>query len=123
MTESACPFCGIDSPVVANAHAFALYDKFPVSRGHMLIVTRRHVESWFETTPEERQAMFALADEAHALLQRDFGAAGFNLGVNVGAVAGQTIPHVHLHLIPRYPGDTALPRGGVRGVIPGKQSY
>lgn len=123
MTESACPFCGLDNPIAENVLACALYDKFPVTRGHLLIVTRRHVESWFDTTTDERQAMFALADEARVLLSRDFGAEGFNLGINAGAVAGQTVPHVHLHLIPRYRGDTPNPRGGVRGVIPGKQSY
>jgi diadenosine tetraphosphate (Ap4A) HIT family hydrolase len=123
VSGSACPFCGSDSAVIRNAFAYARYDKFPVTRGHLLVITRRHVADWFETTPEERQAVFALADEARTLLRAKFAPEGFNLGINVGEVAGQTIAHVHLHLIPRYRGDATNPRGGVRGVIPEKQNY
>jgi diadenosine tetraphosphate (Ap4A) HIT family hydrolase len=125
-----CPFCHPAGAVLENALAFAMPDQFPVTPGHMLLIPRRHVADWFETTPEERQALFALADEARALALRRLGAApacrrpdGFNLGVNVGEAAGQTVFHVHLHLIPRYLGDVPDPRGGVRGVIPAKQSY
>jgi diadenosine tetraphosphate (Ap4A) HIT family hydrolase len=89
----------------------------------MLLIPRRHVADWFETSEEERRDMLALADEARARLIRERNPDGFNLGVNVGEAAGQTVFHVHLHLIPRYKGDAANPRGGVRGVIPGKQNY
>lgn len=119
----ACPFCDRADAVIANVLAHARYDKFPVTRGHLLVIPHRHVADWFETTADERQAMFALADQARALLRDTYGAEGFNLGINVGEVAGQTIAHVHLHIIPRYRGDVSDPRGGVRGVIPGKQSY
>jgi diadenosine tetraphosphate (Ap4A) HIT family hydrolase len=88
-----------------------------------LHVTRRHVADFFEITADERQALFALLQLAKDLLQREHQPDGFNVGINVGEVAGQTILHVHIHLIPRYRGDTTQPRGGVRGVIPAKQSY
>ena len=78
---------------------------------------------WFDTTADERHAMFDLADKAKALLNAEFRPDGYNLGINVGEAAGQTVFHVHLHLIPRYRGDVANPRGGVRGVIPDKQNY
>ncbi len=89
----------------------------------MLLIPRRHVADWFETTAEERHDLLALADAARALLIQERRPDGFNLGVNVGQAAGQTVFHVHLHLIPRYDGDVANPRGGVRAVIPLRQDY
>lgn len=118
-----CPFCKPEPVVLQNRLAFALYDRSPVTPGHMLVIPWRHVSDWFETTDEERRDVLALTDEARALLLRDRQPDGFNLGVNVGQAAGQTIFHVHLHLIPRYEGDVDSPRGGVRGVIPAKQNY
>lgn len=109
--------------VLRNELAHVRFDKNPVTPGHCLIVPMRHLADYFATTAAERAAMLALADEAKAMLERDFAPQGYNLGINVGAVAGQTIWHVHLHLIPRYAGDVADPRGGVRGVIPARQSY
>ena len=106
-----------------STSAFALLDRFPVTPGHMLIIPCRHVSDWFETTAEERRDLFTLADEARACLIREHRPDGFNLGVNVGKAAGQTVFHVHLHLIPRYEGDVVNPRGGVRGVIPARQDY
>lgn len=118
-----CPFCNHAAAVARNEHAFLIYDRNPVTEGHLLVVTHRHVEDFFATSVDERHAMLALAQEGKALLDRTCAPAGYNIGVNVGAVAGQTIMHVHMHVIPRYGGDTPNPRGGVRGVIPGKQSY
>ena len=118
-----CPFCKPESAVLQNRLAYALYDRSPVTPGHMLVIPWRHVSDWFETTDEERRDVLALTDEARALLLRDRQPDGFNLGVNVGQAAGQTVFHVHLHLIPRYEGDVDSPRGGVRGVIPAKQNY
>ena len=109
--------------VLRNALAYVRFDKNPVNQGHCLIIPFRHVSDFFEATPEERQAMLTLADEAKAMLELKFSPDGYNLGLNVGAMAGQTVPHVHLHLIPRYAGDVEQPRGGVRGVIPSKQNY
>ncbi len=118
-----CPFCQPVPAVIQNRLAFALFDRSPVTPGHMLFIPRRHVADWFETTADERVDLMALADEARALLIQERRPDGFNLGVNVGIAAGQTVFHVHLHLIPRYAGDMANPRGGVRGVIPARQSY
>jgi diadenosine tetraphosphate (Ap4A) HIT family hydrolase len=122
-TDQTCPFCRAGDVLLRNDLAYARYDKYPVNPGHVLLIPFRHVSNYFDTTPEERQALLALLDQARALLDREFAPAGYNIGINVGEVAGQTIWHVHLHLIPRYPGDVADPRGGVRGVIPARQSY
>lgn len=121
--SASCPFCNPAEPLLENELAFVLRDKFPASPGHLLIIPRRHVADWFATTEQERTAMFALADTAKNWLADTLAPAGYNLGINVGEAAGQTVFHVHLHLIPRYPGDVPAPRGGVRGVIPAKQSY
>ena len=118
-----CPFCNDGEAVLSNELAIARWDVNPVAPGHILIVTRRHIANFFETTADEGQALLALLQEAKELLQREHRPDGFNVGINIGEVAGQTIPHVHIHLIPRYRGDTPQPRGGVRGVIPAKQSY
>jgi diadenosine tetraphosphate (Ap4A) HIT family hydrolase len=119
----ACPFCSAAGATLGNPLAYALFDRYPVTPGHLLVLPRRHVADWFETTGEERVAIWALADEARALLLRTYQPDGFNLGVNVGEAAGQTIFHAHLHVIPRYRGDVANPRGGIRAVIPHRQQY
>ena len=121
--EAGCPFCSGESAVLRNAHAFALPDRYPVTPGHLLIVPRRHVANFFQTTLRERRALFALLERAKRLLDQRHSPAGYNVGINVGEAAGQTVMHAHVHLIPRYRGDVANPRGGVRGVIPAKQSY
>lgn len=118
-----CPFCAAGDDVLANEHAVVRRDIHPVTPGHLLVVTRRHVADYFDTTPDEQIALLLLVRRAKAWLQREYRPDGFNVGVNVGEAAGQTVPHVHIHLIPRYRGDTPHPRGGVRGVIPDKQSY
>ncbi len=109
--------------ILENEFAYAIYDAFPVSPGHTLIVPRRVVADYFELTKEEKQAMWQLVDNMREYLKATHDTTHFNIGVNCGEPAGQTIGHVHIHLIPRFPGDTPNPRGGVRGVIPGKQSY
>jgi diadenosine tetraphosphate (Ap4A) HIT family hydrolase len=118
-----CPFCQAARPILETELAYAIYDLSPVTPGHMLLIPRRHIADWFDTTLGERQALLDLAQQAHDLLRRERQPDGFNLGVNVGEAAGQTVGHVHLHLIPRYRGDVENPRGGVRGVIPARQSY
>ncbi len=118
-----CPFCTAEGIVLRNELAYVRFDKYPVNPGHCLIIPFRHVADFFATTEEERWAMLALAEVAKQMVVRDFAPQGYNLGINVGEVAGQTVPHVHLHLIPRYSGDVDNPRGGVRGVIPARQSY
>lgn len=119
-----CPFCNhARDAVLSNALAFALADRNPVSPGHLLLIPRRHVADWFDCSHEEQRALLDLAAQARRLILADRSPDGFNLGVNCGAAAGQTVFHVHLHLIPRYAGDQPDPRGGVRGVIPDRQRY
>jgi fluoride exporter len=122
-TISPCPFCQTDSAVLGNALAYARFDRNPVSPGHLLILPRRHVATWFDASRDEQHAMLALLDEAKDLLDARHGPDGYNFGANVGEAAGQTVMHLHLHLIPRYRGDVEQPRGGVRGVIPTRQNY
>jgi superfamily II DNA or RNA helicase/diadenosine tetraphosphate (Ap4A) HIT family hydrolase/SOS-response transcriptional repressor LexA len=109
--------------VVWNDLAFAIRDSFPVSPGHTLIVTRRVVADWFAATSEERAAVFALVEQVKERLDEEFHPDGYNVGFNAGPAAGQTVMHLHVHVIPRYRGDMDDPRGGVRGVIPSKQKY
>ena len=122
---TSCPFCNLDqsSIVLVNDHAVAIYDAFPVTLGHSLIIPKRHVESFFETTKEEQAAMLDLLDEMRWILLRELNPDGFNIGVNDGAAAGQTVMHLHIHLIPRYNGDAEDPRGGVRWIMPDKAPY
>ncbi len=110
--------------VAANALAFAIRDRYPVSPGHTLVIPRRPVATWFEATPEEQRALFELVDEVKRGLDTSPRPPdGYNLGINVGEAAGQTVFHLHVHVIPRFQGDMADPRGGVRHVIPGKGNY
>ncbi len=110
--------------IASNELAFAIEDRYPVSPGHALVVPRRLIATWFEASREERQAIFDLVDEVKRLL--DAGTPppdGYNIGINCGAAAGQTVMHLHVHVIPRYQGDVPDPTGGVRHVIPGKGNY
>lgn len=120
-----CPFCTLppERIVEENDHAVWIYDGFPVSPGHCLIIPKRHVGSFFEVSAEERIAMLALLDKAKVVIEEKYQPDAFNIGINVGAAAGQTVPHLHLHLIPRYEGDVSDARGGVRWVIPEKADY
>lgn len=121
--ELSCPFCQEAQPILENDLAFVRRDGFPVSEGHLLVCTKRHIPSFFAATKDELAAICELIRESEALVERDNSPDGFNIGVNVGEAAGQTIMHVHVHVIPRYSGDVVDPRGGVRGVIPSKQKY
>lgn len=120
-----CVFCSLSAQRIADANALAvvILDGFPVSLGHRLVIPRRHVGSFFETTQAERQALLELLDRARDAAEREHAPAGYNIGINDGAVAGQTVPHLHIHLIPRYEGDRADPRGGIRWVLPEKADY
>jgi diadenosine tetraphosphate (Ap4A) HIT family hydrolase len=103
--------------------AIAARDSYPVSPGHTLIIPRRHIVTFFETTEEERLAMLRLLDEMKVRLDREHKPDGYNIGINNGAAAGQTVMHLHVHLIPRYAGDRPDPRGGVRWILPEKAAY
>lgn len=123
--ENTCPFCNLraEQLVVGHPLAVVLRDAFPLSPGHCLVIPRRHVASFFDCSVEERMAMMELLDAAKVLLDREHRPAGYNLGLNNGRVAGQTVMHAHLHLIPRYTGDTTDPRGGVRRIFPDRAAY
>jgi ATP adenylyltransferase len=121
-----CVFCRLDADraILAESElAFAIYDKFPVNPGHALIIPKRHTANYFDLSVEEQQALFALLNEVKQQLVEIHSPDAFNVGINVGEAAGQTVGHVHIHLIPRYNGDMDNPRGGVRGVIPGRREY
>jgi len=120
-----CPFCN-PSPeeiVLAGDLCYARYDKYPVNPGHLLVIPFRHVADFFDATAEEQAALLALVREAKQFLDERFHPDGYNIGVNVGEAAGQTVIHLHVHVIPRYAGDMEDPRGGVRGVIPERKIY
>ena len=121
--DNECVFCNIRAPIAENDLAFAIFDRFPVNPGHVLILPKRHVDNFFATTPSERDAMLTLLMELKRRTDEKLAPDGYNVGVNIGIAAGQTVMHVHMHLIPRFGGDTPNPRGGVRGVIPTKQNY
>lgn len=121
-----CPFCGIsDRPILyENRLAVAFHDIYPVTQGHLLVVPRRHEQNYFKLGMAEVRACNDLLDRAQAeILRTDSSVKGFNVGINCGTTAGQTVMHCHIHLIPRREGDNPNPRGGVRGVIPGKADY
>ena len=120
-----CPFCypAADRVAFEDRLTRALWDAFPVTEGHLLLVPRRHVPTWFDATADERQALLAALDRGRQLLDDRHHPDGYNIGVNVGRAAGQTVFHLHVHLIPRRIGDVPDPRGGVRHVIPGKGTY
>ncbi|WP_149495412.1 DEAD/DEAH box helicase family protein [Roseiconus lacunae] len=111
--------------IASNELAFAFHDRFPVTRGHALVVTRRVVATWFDASPDEQAALMSLVNVVKAHLDEtlDPKPNGYNVGFNCGETAGQTVMHVHVHVIPRYPGDVPDPRGGVRYVIPEKANY
>ena len=124
--DNNCPFCKAESEreiIAYSSLSVAFYDGFPVSPGHALIIPKRHVSSFFDLSQEERQDLLNLADSVKQIVEERYHPDGYNIGVNVGEAAGQSIFHVHMHLIPRYQGDVPNPRGGVRGVIPDKQNY
>jgi diadenosine tetraphosphate (Ap4A) HIT family hydrolase len=120
-----CPFCTLppERIVAANNVGWVVRDAYPVSPGHTLIIPRRHMGSFFELSADERLGLLALLDEARSALQASHAPQGYNIGVNDGPAAGQTVPHLHMHLIPRYAGDRADPRGGVRWVLPDRAQY
>jgi HKD family nuclease/diadenosine tetraphosphate (Ap4A) HIT family hydrolase len=120
-----CPFCPISEERVVFGRELitAIWDGFAVSPGHILIVPHRHAATWEDLTAEEKVECWSAVDQAMAAIQARYAPDGFNVGFNLGAAAGQTVFHFHLHVIPRYQGDVPDPRGGVRHVIPGKANY
>jgi len=124
--KSDCPFCNLNPKVELiseTARAVAFFDSYPVSKGHTLIVSKRHVANYFDLSIQEQRALWLLVNRCKSIIEKRFNPDGFNVGINVNEVAGQSVFHVHIHLIPRYNGDVENPRGGVRGVLPNKQDY
>ena len=125
MQTKPCAFCTLPAERVidSNHYCIVIRDGFPISPGHTLIIPKRHIGSFFELDAEERLDLLNLLEVAKKILDIEFRPNGYNIGINDGPAAGQTVPHLHLHLIPRYLGDLPDPRGGVRWVIPGKADY
>lgn len=123
--ESNCPFCSLDGSRIRHSTPSFLIirDGYPVSPGHTLIIPKAHLASVFDLSPEQFAELHATVHWAKADIEQEFSPDGYNLGINDGPEAGQTVPHLHLHLIPRYRGDQPDPRGGVRWIIPEKAKY
>ncbi|MBP2098701.1 HIT family protein [Enterococcus rivorum] len=118
-----CIFCEMNKFYIENEFAGAFFDKYPVSEGHLLIIPKNHKSDYFSLSKEEKVAIDELIIRGKKMLDRESQPSGFNIGVNCGEDAGQSVMHCHIHLIPRYHGDMKEPLGGVRGVIPEKQKY
>lgn len=122
---STCPFCNLpkDRIILNNEHAMVIRDGYPISKGHTLVIPKRHVGSFFETSQDEKLALLTLLELAKTELNKTHTPDSFNIGINDGPAAGQTVPHLHIHLIPRYRGDVNDARGGIRWIIPDKAKY
>ena len=121
---ASCIFCNPEREIIAeNEAAIAVFDHFPVTPGHALVLPRRHVATIWELEDAEYDRCFRLVRELRSILEMRYGPDGFNVGTNCGEAAGQSVWHAHIHVIPRYKGDVADPRGGVRHVIPLKANY
>ncbi|MDC3091766.1 HIT family protein [Rickettsiales bacterium] len=121
MSES--PFLGNRERIFENSIGFVIFDKFPVSKGHCLIIPNRIYSNYFDSSEEEIIGLNKLLFKTKKYLDEKFNPSGFNVGINCGKVSGQTVDHLHIHIIPRYPKDVDDPTGGVRCVIPNKQKY
>ncbi|OUD14664.1 HIT family protein [Thioflexithrix psekupsensis] len=125
MKHQYCPFCTLEAcEIIAETElTVTIRDNFPVSPGHTLIIPRRHIHSLFHLTEMEQMAILQALSDARFRLSEMFAPDGYNIGINDGAAAGQTVMHLHIHLIPRYRGDCADPRGGIRHLFPEKAVY
>jgi diadenosine tetraphosphate (Ap4A) HIT family hydrolase len=122
---NACFFCNLSQERIQyeDELCYAIRDGFPVSEGHSLVIPKRHIGSFFNTTNEEKEALLLALNVMKTDLDNEFNPDGYNVGINDGAAAGQTVLHLHIHLIPRYKGDKADPRGGIRWIFPEKADY
>ena len=120
-----CPFCAIPEGEILdeNEYAVAVRDGFPVTEGHTLIITKRHVDDYFKLSKEEKVETLDLLEKMKRAIDDKYSPCGYNVGMNIGEAAGQRIQHVHIHLIPRIAGDAVPPRGSVKGVIRHKMTY
>lgn len=119
-----CPFCNLKEDILfENDLAVAFFDSFPVSKGHTLVIPKRHSIHYFELTKEEIVAMFELSKQVEKYLSETYHPDGYNVGFNVLDAGGQSVMHTHMHIIPRYKGDVDNPRGGIRKIIKNKSAY
>lgn len=128
MRDTTCLFCDRNNKekntvILENEHAYVRWDNFPVSNGHLEVVPKEHVQTFFDLTDEQAAAIFDLLKQAKAIVEEKYSPDAYNLGINDGEAAGRTVHHLHIHLIPRYVGDVKNPRGGIRHIIPGKGDY
>ena len=126
MNKNLCPFCNKhlrDRIILQNDTFQVVYDLYPVSPGHMLLIPKRHITSFFELTNKELEDFYNLIKIAYSRISKEYSPDGFNIGINNGTVAGQTISHLHIHLIPRFMGDDQHPEGGIRKIIPNMVEY
>lgn len=123
MKDSYCPFCENLNTIIENEYWFSVYDKYPVNQGHILIISKRHYPNYFESNQSELDSFNDILFNVKDFLVQEYKPKGFNVGFNVNKEGGQTVFHTHIHVIPRYKNDVSNPDGGVRGVIPSKQSY
>jgi len=122
-----CLFCKLKNEenkiIYQDDNVFCIYDNFPVGKGHILVITKRHIKDYFETSVFEVSSIDKALKYCKTLIDKEYNPTGYNIGINNGLSAGQTIMHLHVHLMPRYDDDSKNPRGGVRGVISEKQDY
>ena len=124
MEPKYCPFCNISREIILESDmCMAIYDQYPVSKGHVLVIPRRHMKDYFGLSQQEIKDLWVMVEKVKEFLESKYKPDGYNIGFNVGMAAGQTIDHVHIHVIPRYKGDMEDPTGGVRHVIPEKGKY
>lgn len=124
-SDTPCRFCNpsADRLMIKGEHGFVAWDRHPASPGHFLVIPYRHFANYFDINEAERGELWALLEEGKKVAEEKYSPDGYNIGINVGKWAGQSIHHLHIHVIPRYKGDVENPKGGVRGVIPTKKTY
>ena len=124
--DEECRFCRPRSGrrvMIEGKYGFAAYDRHPASEGHFLVIPYRHFASYFDINDDEREELWSLVARGRDMVEEKFHPDGYNIGINIGTAAGQSIHHLHIHVIPRYTGDVENPKGGVRGVIPKNKLY
>lgn len=119
-----CIFCNnTKKRILENELFYSRWDEFPVSKGHSIVIPKRHIESFFDLSDAEVCGLYNLIKRTKEVIDENYHPDAYNLGINDGEAAGRTIHHLHIHIIPRYKGDVENPRGGVRHTIPGKGDY
>jgi diadenosine tetraphosphate (Ap4A) HIT family hydrolase len=124
--EIDCPFCTtikVEDIIIEGKYTFAIHDRYPVSKGHTLVISKRHCSDYFDLYDDEQREAWELISKLRQKIQQEHTPDGFNIGMNISSAAGQTVPHCHIHVIPRYKGDMKNPRGGIRHCIEGKGYY